>query len=154
MESVQERLQQARVSRSRGPIKLAFPCVLDDALVVRYRPVKDWASKRAYIASAASDDPNEELQVAADTLLNACEGCEAHIDGETTELPHRLGRDLAAYLGFDVEPSSGRELTDREALFIMLPQDDLMEHYDLLMRESRTEAARLTEAVEGESQAS
>lgn len=150
MASIQERLQQAREEKLSGPIRLKVPGFADGSLVARYRPVEDWASIQAFIRTL---DPAKELEVAADTLLKACEGVEAHIDGEVSELPHKLGRELAGYLGFDVEPVDGRAISDRQALFLMLPQAKLMRHYDRLMRESGVATNDAEDELVGESQA-
>lgn len=151
MSSVQERLKQAREEQANGPIHLPVPGFADGALVARYRPVRDWASVQPFIRT---DDALEELQIAADTLLGACEGVEAHIDGEVTEIPHKLGRDLAGYLGFDIEPDEhGRQVTDREALYLMVPQVLLMKHYDDLISASGLAARKGAEAAAGESPA-
>lgn len=151
MASIQERLQQAREEKLSGPIRLKVPGFEDGSLVARYRPVEDWASVQAFIRTL---DPARELEVAADTLLKACQGMEAHIDGEVHELPHKLGRDLAGYLGIDVEPVDGKQITDRQALFLMIPQTRLMQHYDRLMRESGVATGEAEDELVGESQAS
>lgn len=147
MASVQERLRAAMEPALSEPIRLPFPSSTDGSLVVRYRPVRDWAQVRAF---ASTNDPQKELEAAADTLLSACEGCEAHIDGEVIELPHRLGSELAAYLGWDVGA-----ITDRQALFLMCPNTiRVIQHHDELLTESEAKADKAEEAAEGKSPAS
>jgi hypothetical protein len=154
MASVQERLKAAMEASSSEPIRLPFPSSTDGSLVVRYRPVRDWAVVKAY---ASTEDPAEELNAAADTLLASCEGCEAHIDGEVTKLPHKLGLALAEYLDFDVTPATGQAqaMTDRHALFLMCPNSiKLIKHHDTLLSESEAASKKARQAAEGESQAS
>ncbi len=147
MASVQERLRAAMEAPLSEPIRLPFPSSTDGSLVVRYKPVKDWGQVQAF---ARTNDPVEELEAAADTLLGACEGCEAHIDGDVTELPHKLGRELARELGWNVDG-----VTDRQALFLMCPNTiKLIKHHDDLLRESEAAAEKAEDAAEGESPAS
>lgn len=147
MASVQERLKAAMEGPLSEPIRLPFPSSTDGSLVVRYKAVTDWADLRAW---AATQDPAIELEAAADTMLNACLGCEAHIDGDVTELPHKLGRDLAEELGWDVTG-----VTDRQAIFLMCPnQGKLIRHHDRLLKASEGVFVEASAAAEGESPAS
>lgn len=147
MASVQERLRAAMEGPLSEPIRLPFPSSTDGSLVVRYKPVKDWAQVQAF---ARTDDPVKELEAAADTLLSACEGCEAHIDGDVIELPHKLGAALAADLGWE---TTG--LTDRQALFLICPNTiKLIKHHDDLLRASEATTEKAEAVAEGESPAS
>ena len=151
MSSIQERLQAARESATSEPIRLPVPCFADDSLIAVYKPVVDWASVQPFLRTV---DPTKELEVAADTLLKACMACEGNFDGEAVQLPHTLGTALAEYLGFGVIVD-GQRVTDRQALFLMIPnQVRLMQHYDALLAQSGVASAQAQEAVQGESQAS
>ncbi len=155
MGSIQERLQEARETGERSyPVSLPLPGYKGDELVIRYKGV-DWDASRSYIKSQIEDAPSSvELEAIADGLLVASIGSEAHIDGETHELAHKLGTNLAEFLGLDVTVD-GRRVHDREAVFLLVPDDlDLVTHWNELVAESRQSKDKVDETVVGESQAS
>lgn len=65
---------------------------------------------------AILDEAEQEIRIAADVLAKSCTGCQAHIDGETKDLP-ALGLGLAQSLGVD-----GPE-NDAQAVLMIFPSE-------------------------------
>ncbi len=112
-----ERLMAAR-SRMQGAQEetLEIPGY-DGQLWATYRPVE---YRRAFAIVnehlKLADDAEQLLRTGADTLIAACTGCEARIDGETHPVPP-LGLRLAQELGID-----GPE-NDRQAVLAIFPSE-------------------------------
>jgi hypothetical protein len=86
-------------------------------LFARYRPLDFREGRKiGQRHERLSDEIEKELRVAADTLVAACTGCEARIDGETHELPP-LGLKLAQEIGLE-----GPE-NDTQAVLVVFPSE-------------------------------
>ena len=125
--SLQDRLRAAKVVQTAGTHELAIPGY-GGQLVARYRTLEWRERRRIGLAVKGLDIPGRELDAAADILLTSCEGVDAHVDGQVIPLGHRLGVELAGYLGEDVEG-----VTPRQALFLIFPSElALMGHLEEL----------------------
>lgn len=99
------------------------------ALVARYH-VLSWRETRQITArhERVRDVAQQELYIAADSLIAACDGTFASLDGQLQPLNMIYGIDLARYLGEDGAESA------RQAVFQLIPNEiQLITHYGELM---------------------
>jgi hypothetical protein len=117
-ESLAERLRTQRQQYSDHTTEQTFKVPGFRELYARYLPL-DYRTVRRIVerCEPIPDPATRDLEAAADSLLAACQGVEAHIDGEVHDLGCKLGKQLADTLGFE-----GAE-TDRQALFLIFPSE-------------------------------
>lgn len=125
--SVQARLQNARATiLATDKVTLEIPGY--GGLFAHYR-LLDFRDTRKVgeetTASGVKGEIDRELYLAANHLLAASTGTEAHIDGDIHDLQRPLGRALAEYLGLGDEFEN-----DRQALFVIFRREiDLMDQF-------------------------
>jgi len=130
--SLRDRLRAARATKQAEHIEeLPIPGY-GGQLVARYRNLDYVERRQIGLGVKGPSVPARELDAAADMLVRACVGVDAHVDGQVVpvkdgETPLKLGKALADYLGQD-----GAE-TDRQAIFLIFPsQLSLMAHVEQL----------------------
>jgi len=114
-----------------------------------FRALDDYADVRAIIAEhgKVADAAEQEQLIAADTLVKSCTRVFALRDGEQHDLGMGLGRDLAAFLGDEVE-------NDRQGIFAVIPNSLLlMSFYGEIDRWFRGTEAAATSEASGKSEA-
>lgn len=87
-------------------------------LYAHYTPL-DYRSARRIVERCETipDPATRDLEAAAESLVTACQGVEAHVDGEVHDLGYKLGKQLADWLGLE-----GAE-TDVQAVFLIFPSE-------------------------------
>jgi hypothetical protein len=135
-DSLRDSLRAAR-ARAQHRTTGEFPIPgYEGRLHGEFRALDDYSEVRAIVMrhTKVADVAQQELYVAADTLLAASVGTFAMQDGVRHDLSLPLGRGLAAYLGYE-----GLE-SDRQALFAVFPATisvmTLFAEYDLWMKAS------------------
>jgi hypothetical protein len=148
--SVQDRLRSARKALLVNErVTLEVPGY--SGLFAHYR-ILDFPETRAVgkgIEKAGiKDEVQRELYQAADTLLAASIGVEAHIDGDVVDLDMKLGNGLAEYLDL------GACENDRQAVFaIFLTKGDVMDQFVELQSHKAYADREADRALLGESEA-
>jgi hypothetical protein len=117
-ESLAERLRTQREQYTDHTTEQTFRVPGFRELYARYLPL-DYRTARRIVERCAtiSDPATRDLEAAAASLIAACQGVEAHIDGEVHDLGCGFGKQLADKLGFE-----GSE-TDCQALFLLFPSE-------------------------------
>lgn len=105
-----------------------------------FRAIDDYSEVRAIVRRHQQRaDAEQELHVAADTLLAACVDCYGLEDGQRHPLDVKLGLPLAGMLGL----ADGCD-NDRQALFAVIPSTmavmTLFAEYDQWLKGARQEA--------------
>ncbi len=100
-QSLRERLLDARSRKqAAAPETMEIPGY-DGQLFATYRPLEFREARRiGQRHERLKDEIEKEIRVAADTLVAACTGCEARIDGQTVALPP-LGLELCEQIGLE-----------------------------------------------------
>ena len=152
MSTVGERLLAARSkAQAAHEITLAIPG-FDGQLHATFRPLYFRESRKIGQAhERLSDEIEKELRVAADTLVAACTGCEAHIDGETHTLPP-IGMALNEAIGLDAGEN------DRQAVLALYPTENALIRQFVAVDLAETQAnvavdTQLGKELEGNSEA-
>ena len=117
MGTLGERLLAARAKKQAAREETIEVPGYEGQLWATYRPL-DFreARKIGQAHEHLRDEIEKELRVAADTLVAACTGCEARIDGETHPLPP-LGLELCEQIGLE-----GAE-NPRQAVLLLFPSE-------------------------------
>jgi hypothetical protein len=116
-ESLAERLRSQREQRT-APKETTLKVPGFDELYARYLPLGYRPARKIVEDCIDIPDPaTRDLEAAVQTLLTACQGVEAHIDGETHDLGMKLGKALADFLGLE-----GSE-NDKQAIMLIFPSE-------------------------------
>jgi hypothetical protein len=149
-QSLQERLQSnRRTIQIKDKVTLEIPGY--GGLYAHYR-ILDFAETRAVgdavEATGVKRGKDRELYLAAEHLIAANVGVEAHIDGEIHELAQPLGVSLAEYLGL------GACENDRQAVFLIFRRElDVMDQFVALQAEKAYADREADKTALGESEA-
>jgi len=170
-ESLQEQLRRQRAEQQGDRLeRLAIPGY-DGRLVgiyhlVDYKTQRRIAARNARVRGKDKEDTEatQELLNAADTLLASCERVEIRVGPDADEQAtaeaaqfnaeaHKLDVAFAEYLGLHT-PGDGAQITNREAVFLIIPQQaQVVVHAGLLMGKQGIVDGDIDEEQLGESEA-
>lgn len=145
MASVKELLAEKRLKALDTPIKLPIPGWADGSLIGIFRPITDWATVREFMVT---QDPEVEVQLALNSLVENCESTQAIVGEQVIDLPP-LGIALLKQITDDTAE------TDSDALSLLIPTpEDTMDLYIALRDRSSARVKATEDELQGESPAS
>lgn len=151
-QSLQQRVRAARKQRHKqATVRVPVPGY-GGLLVGRYQAL-DWQTRvDINMELEGKEGRKSELMwtLASGHLIAACDGMEAEVDGESTDLGMTYGTELGEWLGIDMADIAGAQ----EAIALIIEDgEELIGHFGAVRQAQSGESVKIDESLAGESQA-